>query len=318
MRAPITNNPQRLAQLSLFKGVPCEPIQEYLDRCGEWTVHEGEVLLAPHRPNTHVFLVISGRLGVHLNSPQDVPIAVLAQGECAGEMSIIDRGRPSAFVTGLEDSRVLAIERETLWDLVHYSNGIARNLLLILSRRIRHGNGLIMETLQQQRRYERLATVDALTGLHNRLWLNHMFARELDRCRTDGTPLCLVMIDVDHFKRFNDRYGHLAGDELLRKVADVLREQVRPHDMIARFGGEEFALLLPDIAAAESRQVTERIRQQVERTPVEVGGDRRIELVTVSAGLAAARRDDTLVTLLSRADRALYRAKAGGRNCIVG
>jgi len=318
MQASRWREDDSLSRLLLFKGVSREPIGEYLDRCNEWVVSEGEVLISPDRPNVHILLILSGRLGVHLDSPESPPIAILGEGDCAGEMSIIDSERPSAYVTAVEETRLLAIEQETLWDLVHASNGIARNLLLILSGRIRHDNALLLDSLQERRKYEHLATVDALTGLHNRLWLNSMFARELTRSQRGDDPLCLVMVDVDHFKEFNDQHGHLAGDELLCTMADVLRAEVRPHDMVARFGGEEFALLLPGTALEEARGIAERIRAQAAQAPLPIENSSDAAPVTVSVGIAAAKVDDTLQSLLARADEALYQAKRNGRNCVIG
>jgi diguanylate cyclase (GGDEF)-like protein len=161
----------------------------------------------------------------------------------------------------------------------------------------------------------RLATVDALTETHNRRHLMECLARELARSGRRGGPLSLVLLDIDHFKRVNDALGHLAGDGVLRELADRVRPAVRRGELFARYGGEEFALVLPGAGAAEAGAAAERVRGLVEGAPFAAGGGRR---VTVSLGVATAPGDVDLSPeeLLRRADENLYRAKAAGRNCV--
>jgi diguanylate cyclase (GGDEF)-like protein/PAS domain S-box-containing protein len=149
---------------------------------------------------------------------------------------------------------------------------------------------------------QEMATHDSLTGLANRRVLEEQLPREMARARRSQSPLCVALIDIDHFKAYNDTHGHLAGDEVLRECARAWDGALRGEDTIVRFGGEEFLVLLPDTDAEEATEVVERLR---ERTPM---GQ------TCSAGLAAwdfVESDDDLV---GRADAALYLAKAGGRN----
>ncbi len=166
---------------------------------------------------------------------------------------------------------------------------------------------LALETAN--RKLAELATEDELTGVANRRALEQAMAREWERCRDLGQPLAVLIVDVDHFKQYNDRHGHLAGDRHLVQVADALRRHVRPvRELLARFGGEEFVLVMPGATLVQAGQRGETIRAGVER---DTGG------TTISVGVAVATpdgpdRDQT--ALLQRADGALYRAKAGGRN----
>jgi diguanylate cyclase (GGDEF)-like protein len=179
---------------------------------------------------------------------------------------------------------------------------------------VRSDNQVILDSLGVLREFERHAVTDALTDLHNRHWLDSMFRRRLDRCLKDETPTAMVMVDVDQFKRFNDRYGHVAGDRALRLVAETLRSHFRPGDMVARFGGDEFCILLPGADREAARTCAERARWAVLKATDEDPGAPKI---TLSAGVAEAERSDTLETLIARADDALYRAKVGGRNQIA-
>jgi len=160
-----------------------------------------------------------------------------------------------------------------------------------------------------------LSSRDALTGLVNRRQFESVLTRELDRVARAGEPALLLMLDIDHFKRVNDSHGHGAGDLVLKAVADALAHCVRPMDTVARIGGEEFAIALPNCPPAFGPMVAERIRARVARTRIAVAPGTTIS-VTVSLGGAFAPQwvRSNLKLWLERADKQLYRAKSGGRN----
>jgi diguanylate cyclase (GGDEF)-like protein len=176
-------------------------------------------------------------------------------------------------------------------------------------------SGVSLDTLGDFEIAEREANTDQLTGLPNRRALEAQFGRALDRADRFGETLAVVVCDVDHFKRVNDSYGHEAGDDVLREVARTLQRGVRAVDLCVRFGGEEFMLLLPHTGPAGAVELAERLRRGVEARPVRASG--RELHVTASFGIAVypatvTTRDD----LFAAADRALYQAKAEGRNCV--
>ena len=160
-----------------------------------------------------------------------------------------------------------------------------------------------------------LSSRDALTGIANRRSFEAALAREADRVARSGESALLLMVDIDHFKRVNDGHGHAAGDQVIRAVAQALADSVRPMDLVARIGGEEFAVLLPNCQAAFAPQVATRVRERVAHTPLALpdGGHLR---VTVSVGGAFAPpwvRSSTGLWM-ARADEQLYRAKHEGRD----
>lgn len=159
-----------------------------------------------------------------------------------------------------------------------------------------------------------MAFTDQLTGLSNYRFFSQRLRDEVKRCERYGHLLSLLMADLDHFKKFNDRFGHPAGNKALQQVSRVFFKEVRDTDVLARYGGEEFALILPHTSKLEAANLAERIRQRVETTQILSDG-RAIDCVTLSIGLATlprdARDEDSLV---SAADHALYRAKESGRN----
>jgi diguanylate cyclase len=162
-----------------------------------------------------------------------------------------------------------------------------------------------------------LSSKDALTGLANRRAFDMALAREIDRVARSGEPALLLGLDIDHFKRVNDTHGHSAGDQVLKAVASALIDSVRPMDLVARVGGEEFAIILPNCGAAFGETVAERVRRRVERMPVAIGPNLQIE-VTVSIGGAFAPQwvRSSAALWVERADQQLYRAKAQGRNLV--
>ena len=158
------------------------------------------------------------------------------------------------------------------------------------------------------------AVVDSLTGLHNRRYLENALGGLLRTAVGRNRPLCVMLLDLDHFKSVNDTYGHDVGDEVLRTFAHRLRDVVRAGDLVCRLGGEEFIVVLPETRLDVAERVAERIRSTVGQTPFSVmTGTRQIE-VTVSIGLADRGRDGEPAALMKRADQALYGAKHGGRN----
>ena len=162
-----------------------------------------------------------------------------------------------------------------------------------------------------------LSSRDALTGLANRRAFALALAREVDRVARSGEPALLLMLDIDHFKRVNDNWGHAAGDQVLKAVATALLDSVRPMDLVARVGGEEFAIILPSCATSFGETVAERVRRRIERMPVAIGPSEQIT-VTVSIGGAFAPQwvRSTPALWQERADQQLYRAKAQGRNVV--
>jgi diguanylate cyclase (GGDEF)-like protein/PAS domain S-box-containing protein len=167
------------------------------------------------------------------------------------------------------------------------------------------------ELLELNERLERQATTDMLTGLKNRAVFQNSVIEMMAVAHRDAAPLAMLLLDLDHFKRVNDTFGHLAGDEVLREVGRVLAENTRDQDVVARYGGEEFAAVLPNTSRDGAMAVAEALRLRVRDVPM--AGTR----VTMSIGVTLMKTGDTDVTLFARADEALYEAKQAGRDRVV-
>ena len=173
-----------------------------------------------------------------------------------------------------------------------------------------------IETLKRELEHARIeALTDPLTGALNRRGFEMQFSRLLIESQTSSTEISLIMLDIDHFKKINDTHGHLFGDKVIRGIAEVLKANVKGKDAIARLGGEEFGVLLPETSLSGAQALADKIRQTVERGRIrrqdgkgEVGG------ITVSLGVAELNRDEDTAAFLNRADKALYFSKENGRN----
>ncbi|MDD9933116.1 MAG: GGDEF domain-containing protein [Myxococcales bacterium] len=308
---------EELEQLELFASADVRALEPVVRSCPVHTLSPGEVLIERGTHAGRVFLLLSGSLGVHLEAPDGEAITTLEAGATVGEISMIDREPASAFVVAATAARVVAMDEDLLWIVTDSSHAVASNLLRTLARRLRGGNRIIQRSRGELEHYRFVASVDALTGLFNRHWLDKMLGRQMERSRADETPLSLLVIDVDHFKPFNDRHGHVAGDHALRAVADGLRGALRPTDMIARYGGEEFVVLLPGASIDNARDVAERLRAAVAATAISGLRGEHLPGVTASIGvteLGALSAEADAEAFLDAADKAVYRAKGAGRD----
>ncbi len=222
------------------------------------------------------------------------------------------------------DYRALRADGEYVWirDVVHVVRAAddAVEALIGFMFDISERKRTEEQLLRLQRELEDLSFRDGLTGVFNRRMFDTVLAREWASAHRNAQPLTLVMIDIDHFKEYNDCYGHLAGDDCLRRVAQTLANTAqRPRDFLARFGGEEFVLILPETDAAAAQTLAERLRSAVVELGIPHAGSSTDPFVTVSLGLGSIipdSKDDDPHQLLRQVDQLLYRAKRDGRNRI--
>jgi len=186
-------------------------------------------------------------------------------------------------------------------------------LKVAILKMVENLTGLIEKTKREKSLYETMALTDPLTGLYNRRMFMELAKKELSRAQRYGEPLSLVLLDIDHFKKINDTYGHDAGDLAIRHVAEILRKNLRSADVVARWGGEEFVILLPKTELEEAVKVAEKLRRLVEGDLLKLPDGKTVRL-TFSAGVSTFREGESLDQLLKEADEALYEAKRKGRN----
>ena len=307
---------EELSRIKLFQFVDLESIKGILDACTLRSLTAGEVLITAGQQNRTVYFLLEGHVRIHLTSLQSEPTASLGPGESVGEMSVIDHQPASAFVVAAEPVRLLAMDEELLWSLVHSSHATACNLLIGLSARLRHADAVLSESFEMEEDGRHYGTVDALTGLHNRFWMETVLERQVQRSIKGGLPLSLIMIDIDNFKSFNDHYGRAYGDHVLYSVAHTLSDHLRPTEIIARCGDDEFLVILPEVAIGTAKDISERLHRGVmDAIPVTPDGS-SIPHPTISIGLVELKAEQMGKELLAEAERALARAKSGGRKRI--
>jgi len=305
-----------LKDAELFRNVNIESIRGLLDRCKVKELKKDEILIRAGQQNNIVYVLLSGELRIHIYALERKAVAILGPGETVGEMSVIDRHPASAFVVAEKPSRLLSMDENMLWSLVHSSHAAAANLLSILTKRLRHADAFIMKALRLDETCERYGSVDALTGLHNRYWLDGMLKRQFLRSTMAKTHFSIIIIDVDDFKALNDTYGHVSGDRILYSVARIISDYIRPSEMIARFGGDEFIILLPNLSLEATRVIAERVQNAVANAPpLDLAGS-KIPHPTISIGIAEVKEGQTLEMFIDEVDKALYRAKHLGKNSI--
>ena len=310
--------------------------------CPERVLAPGQALCHEGEEGHAMYVVLAGSVVVSKAGKQ---VAVGRPGDCLGEMALIESRERAATLRAVDDTRVLEIPETVFREQLSGNPAVLMALLRVFSERARHDlDGLVSANLKllaqaeemdrknreltktrlqlehRNRDLERISALDTLTQIANRGRFDVALRQEWRRSARDRSPLSLAFCDIDYFKRFNDTYGHQAGDECLVRVAQAMDETLnRPADLVARYGGEEFIALLVDTDAEGARILAERMRARVESLRVEHRASSVAPHLTVSLGVATvvprhAVRPEDLVDL---ADRALYAAKEGGRNRVA-
>jgi two-component system, cell cycle response regulator len=265
---------------------------------------------------------------VHKRSPSTTKILLTGQAGLDAVVAAINRAGLNRYIPKPWDEPDLRLtvenllrtfrlhrENETLVEDLKRKNGELEAAKVMLEKKVRERTQMLEEANE---RLNRLAVTDGLTGLYNHRYLQEQLHQAVERSLRAGVPVALLMIDVDHFKKYNDRQGHPAGDEALRSVARLIAEDRRQVDVVARYGGEEFAVLLFDVNREGATDVAEKIRARVSSAPIPHADKQPLGRMTVSIGVAVCPDDSqTAEALLETADVALYRAKKSGRDTVV-
>ncbi len=299
-----------LRELQSLQGTGDQILDALVPRARLLQLAAGQRLLRRGEPNLRVYIVISGQLRVELD---DSPLAYIEQGETVGELSLLAGSAATATVAAERPTQLLVLDEETFWWLAESSHEFSVGLLVRLAKRLRSNNDAVQENIALRRQFEQAALSDALTGFRNRRWLDQTLPRIVQRHLHASEPLCIAMMDIDHFKQINDNYGHAAGDAVLLQIGQLVRANMRPADSAARIGGEEFVLILPQTLLPGAISAVERLREAVASASFEYDGG-ALPRVTVSLGLVELERSADSLELIARADDTLYAAKQSGRN----
>jgi diguanylate cyclase (GGDEF)-like protein len=312
------------------------------------TLAPGEVLFEEGDPSDAAYLIVSGVIDFVQRAGDISLLIARGPGEFAGELGVIE-GRPrSATARARGYTQTLRFGRDVFPELIHAAPYLAWRLmrhisavlrqreqeftarlqlrnreLAVAAARLQDLNNVLEQLVAERtrelaaanERLEALAVTDEVTGLYNRRFLQQILQRKAEMIAEAPHPFSVIMVDIDHFKHYNDRNGHLAGDGVLRKVCEIMRRVIRGGDIIARYGGEEFCIVLENAARPDALRVAEKLRLAVMEHAFPKEEFQPLGALTVSAGVASYPEDAGNVTaVLDAADQALYLAKNGGRN----
>ncbi|RNC65844.1 MAG: GGDEF domain-containing protein [Desulfuromonadales bacterium] len=310
-------NAAELETTPLFRFVPIECIEGILAHCTVQELSRDERFESAGPADRNLSILLSGRLALHYDVKEtDAPL-FLGPGDIIGETFAAGEPGVPCLLVAAEASRILVMEEDLMWSLAQASHAAACNLLGILLRRREPSHGSFAGTTQEYGLHDQ-SIVDPLTGFQTRRWLEGILERQVSRASASGKHLSLMMIDIDHFRAFNEEHGRQGGDRALHAVAKSLRNYLRPTEVVARFGGDTFAILLPDTTGATARIIAERLRQRLMHTIIDMQDGRMLPPLTISAGIAAATAGSDGRSLIDTALAALDQARAGGGNAVSG
>jgi diguanylate cyclase (GGDEF)-like protein len=322
-----------LKNVRIFCDLTEEEIHNLLALLHPRKLSKGETLFEQGDPGGELFVVESGALGiaVTLEDGKKLEIAAFGEGDFFGEMSIFEKEPRSATCYAKSPSRLLAVKEGEFFRLIETNPvsaaKVMERMLSVTRRRLEDTGGFLSDMVQWGEEARRRAVTDTLTGLYNRRYLEEALEEYFMKARAGSKPLSLVMLDLDHFREINQKYSEKIGDGVIVAASQIFRRFLRPTDVAARYGGDEFTFILPETDAETARSVMESIRRGIEEADLldkAAPGSRikgkspSLAKVTTSQGLACFPDHAAEVKALREAaDSALYLAKESGRNRVV-
>jgi diguanylate cyclase (GGDEF)-like protein len=316
--AYITGNSDHseISRLDLFKGVNLLSIHELLSTCPMLVLEAGEILASPGEPNQVVHLLLRGRLHVHQDSLESEPTSTIESGKCVGVLPLFDRRPCSQYVVADQESRLLVVDEDRLMELINSSHAVARNCLCTVMQELRQQGSPELEKKDLQKKYQRVSSMDDLTGVHNRRWLDEMLTRQIMRSATAQQALSVTMVALDNFKEFNNDFGKNIGDQALYTLAQTIMKNARPTDMTARYEGNRFVIVLPGSNIDGARHFAARLREAVGETNIVVPDQCILPSMTISLGIVEMKAFVSAEGILLDAAAALARARDKGGNWV--
>ncbi|MFW6249752.1 MAG: GGDEF domain-containing protein [Alkalispirochaetaceae bacterium] len=291
------------------------------------TVHEydpGEALFREGEAGTEMFILRQGEIGIEMESSggEAMEIASLTAGDFLGEMSIFEDAPRSATCRSKGHTVLYALSMDEFSRLMEERPLVAirvmNRMLRIVASRLHRSSAFLSEMVQWGESARRRSITDEFTGLFNRRFFDDALETQFSRARERGEPLSFVMIDLDHFNQLNNAYGHDVGDEVIKAASEVFKSRFAEEDIVARYGGDEFAALLPGTSGEEAFKRCEEIRSAVAGLELLAELKGPVSRVTTSQGVASfPEHGADIKSVWEAADRALYVAKERGRNCVV-
>lgn len=314
-----------LKQVDIFATLSDEGLMLISGFMSETNVSSGEVVFNEGEPGRELYIVCEGgfSMSIALADGGSREVARFEEGDFFGEMSIFEKAPRSATCTALENSRLIIMKDEDFFRIIEESpeNAIQviYRMMHIIARRLKKTSSFLTDMVHWGESARKRAITDEFTGAYNRRFLEDSLEGLFEEARRTGSPLSVAMVDFDYFRQINDEYGHEAGDQLILEVVKAFNIHLSETDMLARYGGDEFTLIMPGRSMDNARSLCEKIRCEVERITLlaDLGGS--VRNVSISQGIATYPEcASTLKELKEGADKGLYLAKERGRNRIDG
>ena len=310
-----------LKAVDIFSLLDGAEIGNVMDCLQTIEVEAGKALFEQDDEGREMYVVSSGKVGIclHLSDGGIHEIAEFSKGDFFGEMSIFENAPRSATCLIKEDSQLYMLKDSDFFNLLeqHPSSAIKiiYRMLNSVAGRLRGTSAVLSSLVRWGEKAQKRTITDEMTGVYNRRFLDGVLPDLFRDSKRDGKSLCLIMVDLDYFREINELYSHAMGDKVILAVVDVFRKHLREQDVIARYGGDEFTVVMPGTEPEQAWDLAERIRVDVEALDLLANLDGLIKYVTTSQGLAAYPADaQILEDLRAASDKALYRAKEEGRN----
>lgn len=300
----------------LFQGVSSKLLLQKLNNSRLRVLETGEILLMPGQINNAIYIILSGRLSIQMKDSGVEPVAMLGQGECVGETSIIGDAHAPAYIVAATECKLLVVDHAALWELIDNSHQAAHNVLSVLSMRIRPASQVAMDSHEDHHGFSGSRIIDEMTGLYNRQWIEEKIDRYLRRSAFTRQSSCLMMVEIDKFRELSEKYGQLGSEQVLRDTTYTMLSCLRPDDQAGHFLDGQFAVFMPHTTLADGRIAAERLRLAINESVIVLPSGDALPPISVSLGIGPVNPDDTPAGLIARANEALRQATESGGNCV--
>jgi diguanylate cyclase (GGDEF)-like protein len=310
-----------LKQIHIFSSLKEDEIKVIAKNLKLIPVKTGTILCKEGEEGPELYILKKGKIAGTINLPdgKQKEIVVFNAGDFFGEMSIFENAPRSATCYAMEKGELFKLHKDKFFKVIESNPDIAikvmYKMLNITTQRLRKTGSLVSDMVRWGDAASKRAITDELTGAYNRRFLDNSLDDYVEAARTGGKHLCLIMADLDYFRQINEAYGHEMGDRAILEAVKVFKKHLRSKDILARYGGDEFTVILPETALEEASTIAEKIRSDVEKLDFLQSMTGPITSFSTSQGIACypdTAEDENI--LKAKADKALYIAKESGRN----
>ncbi|MBN2535489.1 MAG: GGDEF domain-containing protein [Spirochaetales bacterium] len=310
-----------LKTVHILSSLSEEEIRIIAKRLNLIRVREGDILCKEGEEGNELYIIREGEIigSIQLPSGKQKEIVVFHPGDFFGEMSIFENAPRSATCHAKQKGKIYRLHKNDFFSIIKSEPGIAikmmYRMLNITTQRLRKTSKFLSDMVRWGDEASRRAITDELTGAYNRRFLDNSLDDYFETAKKNKKPLTLIMADLDYFRQINEAYGHEMGDKTILEVVKVFKKKLRETDILARYGGDEFTVLLPDTTLTVACNIAEEIRKEVEKLDFLSDMTGPVTSLSTSQGIASfPETADTLTALRKKADDALYQAKENGRN----